>query len=85
MPAVTSTAAHEAPPTQQLLPGLADHSPEFRETHPRRHHPARPALPPTDDEILGLDTTPPRSPDPAQPPALPRISSRPPVILLPAA
>src|SRR6185437_6132164 len=66
MPAVTSTAAHEAPPTQQLLPGLADHSAEFRETHPRRHHPARPAPPPTDDEILGLDTTPPRSPDPAQ-------------------
>jgi hypothetical protein len=67
MPA-TPTAAHEAPPTQQPLPGLTDHAPDSRDshTHSRRHQPRPPAHPPTDDEILGLDTAPPRSPDPAQ-------------------
>ena len=67
MPA-TPTTAHEAPPTQQPLPGLADHAPDSRDSHSRsrRHAPARPAHPPTDDEILGLDTASPRTPDPAQ-------------------
>ncbi len=64
----TPTAAHEAPPTQQPLPGLADHAPDSRDSHSRyrRHQPARPAHPPTDEEILGLDTASPRSSDPAQ-------------------
>ncbi len=63
MPA-TSTAAHEAPPTQESRPGLADHAPESHDSRSRsrRHQPARPAHPPTDDEILGLDTASPRSP-----------------------
>jgi hypothetical protein len=66
MPA-TPTAAHETPPTQESLPGLADHAPESRDSHTRsRRQPPRPAHPPTDDEILGLDTAPPRSPDPVQ-------------------
>jgi hypothetical protein len=52
----------------ESLPGLADHAPDSRDTHSRsrRHQPVRPAHPPTDDEILGLDTASPRSPDLAQ-------------------
>lgn len=65
MPA-TPTTAHEAPPTQQPLPGLADHAPESRDSHPRSRRHERPAPPPTDDEILGLDTASPAGPDPAQ-------------------
>ena len=60
----TSTAAHEAPPTQESLPGLADHAPDSHDSRSRsrRHQPARPAHPPTDDEILGLDAASPRNP-----------------------
>jgi hypothetical protein len=71
MPA-TSTAAHEAPltPAQQhdSAPNSTPHAPAHdpRQAHQRRHQPARPAHPPTDDEILGLDTASPRSPDPGQ-------------------
>ncbi len=67
MPAIP-TAAHEARPTQNSLLDLADRPPESRDSHSRsrRHQPARPAHPPTDDEILGLDTASPRSPDPVQ-------------------
>src|SRR5690242_19021023 len=63
-----ATAAHEAPPTQQPLPGLADHAPNPPDPHSRsrRPQPARPANPPTDDEILGLDPPSPRTHDPAQ-------------------
>ena len=62
-----ATTAHEAPPTQQPLPGLADHAPESRDSHPRPgRQPHPPAHPPTDDEILGLDTASPHSPNPAQ-------------------
>ena len=61
-----ATAAHEAP-TQQPLPGLADHAPDSRDSNTHtRHQPRPPAHPPTDDEILGLDTASPRSPDPTQ-------------------
>ncbi len=70
MPA-TPTAAHEAPLTRSPQHDSADspaRTPEqdLRDTRSRRHQPARPTHPPTDDEILGLDSAPPRSPDPAQ-------------------
>ncbi len=72
MPAIP-TAAHEAPLTRDPQHDSADspaRTPEhdLRDSHSRarRHQPARPAHPPTDDEILGLDTASPRRPDPAQ-------------------
>jgi hypothetical protein len=67
MPA-TPTAAHEAPPIQESLPATADHAYESRDSYSRsrRHQPARPAHPPTDDEILGLETASPHSPDSVQ-------------------
>jgi hypothetical protein len=74
MPAATPTAAHEAPQTQSPQHDPLHHSaaltptpqPHPHETHARRAKPARPAPPPTDDEILGLDTPSPRRSDPAQ-------------------
>ncbi len=70
--AVTSAAAHEAPQTQDPQHDPFHNSaartpgPEPHETSVRRRSPARPAHPPTDDEILGIDTASPRSPDPVQ-------------------